>query len=410
MKVSVIIPIYNVEAYLKECLDSIVGQTFSDYEIICVNDCSPDNCVDILEEYKAKYSNIKVITNPKNEGLSYSRNIGLENASGKYVLFVDSDDYIKENTLEVLYSQAEANELEVVYFNKYTIYEGGWAGGRYQEKHFISKDTDICNGREIFIRFMKESCFKSMNAYTQFFLRDFLVKNNIKFYNGIIHEDYLFFFLCAMKAERVLDLNEAYYVYRIRKNSITTEITELHKQSIFITLMEVLAYWRNNKFSKQENAAIKEFARNIYGSCKKYYECTNFKDELSFGEAADQFLYEKMMNNEYIYFTSEEFWKMNFAKKIWIYGAGNVGHEAAVVLERNRIPIEGYLVTDATQNSSSCFGWKVHQFNKLKIDKNDLIIVAMDGKAKIEVQKKLEQKGYMNIICAIKENKLQEEL
>ena len=93
-KISIIIPVYNVEKYLRECLDSCINQTLADIEIICVDDCSPDNSIKILEEYQAKDYRIKIFRHEKNKNLGAARNTGIQNAIGEYVWFVDSDDYI----------------------------------------------------------------------------------------------------------------------------------------------------------------------------------------------------------------------------------------------------------------------------------------------------------------------------
>nr|MCR4662874.1 glycosyltransferase [Endomicrobiaceae bacterium] len=103
-KVSVIVPVYNVEQYLRQCLDSIINQTFKDFECICVNDGSTDNSLTILQEYSKKDNRIKII-NQKNSGSSVSRNNGIKQALGQYVSFVDADDWITDNYLEILYNK-----------------------------------------------------------------------------------------------------------------------------------------------------------------------------------------------------------------------------------------------------------------------------------------------------------------
>ena len=111
-KLSVIIPVYNVEQYLPKCLASVVQQTLKDIEIICVNDGSTDNCLKILEEFKSKDNRIKII-NKENAGLGNARNTGLEEAKGEYISFIDSDDYIDENFFELLYNEAKEDDADV---------------------------------------------------------------------------------------------------------------------------------------------------------------------------------------------------------------------------------------------------------------------------------------------------------
>lgn len=114
-KVSIIIPIFNVEDYLVECLDSVINQTFRNMEIICIDDVSTDNSLNILREYALKDSRIIILQNEHNGGLSYTRNVGLEKASGDYVLFVDSDDRIDENL--ILSVIEKADNVDMVCFD-----------------------------------------------------------------------------------------------------------------------------------------------------------------------------------------------------------------------------------------------------------------------------------------------------
>jgi glycosyltransferase involved in cell wall biosynthesis len=113
-KISVIIPVFNVEKYLRRCVDSVLAQTFRDFEIILVDDCSPDGSPAICEEYAQKDRRITVIHNAKNEGSSQTRKVGLEAAHGDYILFVDSDDWIESNMLELLYNKAIDDDLDMV--------------------------------------------------------------------------------------------------------------------------------------------------------------------------------------------------------------------------------------------------------------------------------------------------------
>ena len=115
MKFSIIVPVYNVEKYLKKCLDSIIDQTYKNYEVIVVNDGSPDNSQAIIEEYKKNYPNKIKAYNKQNGGLSDARNFGLQYTTGDYVIFVDSDDYVKNDMLEVLNNNIKENEDVIGY-------------------------------------------------------------------------------------------------------------------------------------------------------------------------------------------------------------------------------------------------------------------------------------------------------
>lgn len=124
MKVSVIVPVYNVEKYIKKCLDSLVNQTLDGVEIIVVNDGSPDNSQKIIDEYTKKYKNVKSYIK-ENGGLSDARNYGIKKATGEYISFVDSDDYIRNDMLEIMYNYAIKEDLDVVVCDSINVYDNG---------------------------------------------------------------------------------------------------------------------------------------------------------------------------------------------------------------------------------------------------------------------------------------------
>ena len=115
--VSVIIPVYNVERYLPACLDSVLGQTLRDLEVICVDDCSPDRCGEILDRYPEFDDRVQVIHLQENRRQGFARNRGMERATGKYLYFLDSDDAIEPETLEELYELAERENLDAIFFD-----------------------------------------------------------------------------------------------------------------------------------------------------------------------------------------------------------------------------------------------------------------------------------------------------
>ena len=145
--ISVIIPIYNVEKYLRRCLDSVKNQTFPDWEAICVNDGSPDNSAEILEEYAKKDARFKIV-NKENGGLSDARNAGMAVASGKYILYLDSDDFIHPQTMEIAYSLALRDGSDIVSFTYDRIYRP-----QLIVRHVLKMDTDNVVPRRIHKRY-----------------------------------------------------------------------------------------------------------------------------------------------------------------------------------------------------------------------------------------------------------------
>lgn len=213
-KISVIVPIYKVENEIHRCVKSILNQSFKDIEIILVDDGSPDNCPIICDEYAMIDNRVKVI-HKENGGLSDARNYGLLEAKADYVLFVDSDDYIDEKTCEIFYSCID-NNIDIIVADAVKI-EG-------VSKTFITHDhiflNTIVNGKE-FLKAQLKSKKMYMAAWLNLYNREFLIKNNLFFKKGILHEDEQWTPRVFIKAQRVKYINYHFYYYIIREESIT---------------------------------------------------------------------------------------------------------------------------------------------------------------------------------------------
>lgn len=224
-KVSVVIPVYNVEKYLSEALDSIICQSLKDIEIICINDGSTDGGPAILDEYAAKDSRIKVY-HQENRGLGAARNAGLSKTSGEYVYFFDSDDKLEQTALEKLYELAEGEKLDLVLFEGDSFYESEELEEKYANYKALyhrAKDyPDTYSGKDAFIslcsnwEFIVSSCLK-------FHRRGHLVENNLAFPEGIYFEDEIFSVEAVLSAERVRIVKDTYFLRRVRDNSIITD-------------------------------------------------------------------------------------------------------------------------------------------------------------------------------------------
>lgn len=224
-KVSVIIPVYNVEKYLAECLDSVKGQTLWEIEIICVNDGSEDKSREILAKYAEQDMRIHVLDKP-NGGLSSARNAGLKAAEGRYILFLDSDDFLKsEDVLYTLYQKAETEELDQLFFDAEVIFESEEV--RTNNSNYISyykrkkNYAETVSGKELFCRLQSNWDFKP-NACMQLFSREFLNGKRLRFCENILHEDEVFTLECAAFSRRAAYINKVGLIRRIRGNSIMT--------------------------------------------------------------------------------------------------------------------------------------------------------------------------------------------
>lgn len=217
-KLSVIIPVYNVKDYIRECLDSILAQSFDDFEIICVDDGSSDGSLDILNDYKKRDGRIVVI-NKMNEGSGVARNCGLDAAQGEYVYFVDSDDILTENALELAVNEAEKKQTDILIFGAYSLHKGKKRNGCYSAKRFPQKYLKgVFSAKDI-----KKSIFKfPSTAWTKLYKREFLQKNNIKFQEIRIGQDQLLFFHSMIKADRIALLPKNLYIYRRNRTGSAT--------------------------------------------------------------------------------------------------------------------------------------------------------------------------------------------
>ena len=210
VKVSILVPCYNVEKYLKQCLDSIVNQTLKDIEIICINDGSKDSTLEILREYENNDSRVKVISK-KNSGYGASMNIGLETAKGEFVGIVESDDYVELNMFETLYNEAKNNNLDVVRSNFYL----------YNSKNNTHEllDQSWVKHNEIYSPSIDDQTpFEQQpSIWANLYNREFLNKNNIRFLEtpGASYQDTAFTFKVYASAERFKMIEEAFLHYRI---------------------------------------------------------------------------------------------------------------------------------------------------------------------------------------------------
>ncbi|WP_296870337.1 glycosyltransferase [uncultured Methanobrevibacter sp.] len=220
VKVSVIVPVYNVEKYLEECLESIIDQSLRDIEIVCVNDGSTDGSLSILEEYAKLDDRIKIISQ-ENQGLAAARNTGLDNISGDYVYFIDSDDFLELNALEELYNVSVEKSLDFVLFKLINFDD------ETNEFYTISgyempAISDLVGDNVFNHNDLGELNFKmAVSATSKLYNREFINKIGARFPEGLIFEDNVFFWNVLFNAERIYFLQEHFYNRRRHANSIT---------------------------------------------------------------------------------------------------------------------------------------------------------------------------------------------
>lgn len=286
MEFSVIIPCYKVEAYLPECLDSLLNQSFCDWEAIIVDDGSPDRCGEIADEYAQKDSRFKVV-HQQNGGLSAARNTGISLAKGDFVLFLDSDDMLNPDALTIL-SDYISDDTDVISFGSEHFYsdEDGRLVANEAFNHCCRKKYQ--SGIEYLDYFVESRGWGPSAACFYCWRRDFLIREHLLFPVGLLHEDELFVPIALYRAICVITLPEILYRYRMREGSIGHSQSLRHAQDKLYIAKELSVNpgnknWRRIIFNLSRNA-VKDLRGkerfsawllmlNNASTIKDYYHC-----------------------------------------------------------------------------------------------------------------------------------------
>lgn len=277
--VSIIIPIYNVEKYLRRCLDSVLNQTFTDWEAICVNDGSPDNSMEIIKEYAAKDSRFKIV-DKKNGGLSDARNAGMKVATGEYILYLDSDDFIHPQTLEITHFLAKRDDSDIVSFTYDRIYRP-----QLMVRHILGLSTDdVVPGRikkrynpaqvktlvtDNVFEYATESAHNPFNPKRKWLIKHCQVwKNlykkslieNVDFIKGILFEDFPWWSEVMLKNPKVTICPLPLYFYIPNFGGIVLSAKQLKiLQSLCIGIKSSFLLYKDKANSYQMKQWSKKF-------------------------------------------------------------------------------------------------------------------------------------------------------
>ncbi len=257
-KVSVIVPVYNTAPYLREAVGSVMHQTLSEIEIICVDDGSTDNSLEILKELAEQDSRI-IVTHQTNLGQSVARNTAMQYANGKYIYFMDSDDVLETEALSQCYEYCECHNLDFCFFDGDIMLEEGahplaWD---YHRTSQYSENT-VYNGSEIFAQLIS-TCTHRAVPWLWLVRKDYINNIGLSFYPGIIHEDELYSVLLCLQANRVGCLKRSFVKHRVRANSTMGKKYSLRNVSCYLTVIDELQ--RFAKSNPQHEDVIKKYSR-----------------------------------------------------------------------------------------------------------------------------------------------------
>lgn len=220
--ISIIIPVYNVEKYISECLDSILVANCFTGEVICINDGSTDNSNNILEQYAQQYPNIKHLSQ-QNQGIGATRNNGLDIATGKYIFFIDSDDTLAPHAIETLCKSVD--DEDIVYFDIINQNDKGEIILRPWSKTIPVKNV---SGKDYYEHYYNGN----VTVWSGIYKKSFLEQNNLRFLPNVYYEDELFTIQALCFAKNVSTIQESIYIYRRHSSSITGSFTMKHERSL----------------------------------------------------------------------------------------------------------------------------------------------------------------------------------
>lgn len=238
-KLSVIVPVYNVERYLNRCVDSILKQDYEDFELILINDGSPDNCGSICEEYAKRDHRIRVI-HQENKGLAETRNVGIKNAGGKYISFIDSDDYIVQGTYSHCMSIIDGYNADILCFQHIDIYDNRLVE---KEDYTLSPEIKLFSTQEALDALLYPN-------YIDVITCNKIIKKElftgIKYPTGMLYEDMFTTYKYIAKAQKIVSTNQKFYVYCHREGSIGTQKYSTRSLDLSKAVLETYTFVKNN--------------------------------------------------------------------------------------------------------------------------------------------------------------------
>ena len=279
-KISIVLPVCNVEMYLRECLDSILAQTYTNFEVICVNDGSEDSSLDILLEYKVKDRRVRII-NQENSGLSIARNVGIKNATGDYICFVDSDDTLVLDALEILKHTIEKERYQIITYENNVIYESYEMFQKENKDAYYTVNNNyshINNGRRLFCEKMNNNDFVE-SAWLMLISRKWLVSQDIEFEPYAFFEDSIFSLECYFACDSIKHINKKLYNYRVRENSIMTKkFTYKHAYYRLWQIRECFRIFFSYAKNDSEKIAISKYALQCVVSARYAFSKLDLSD------------------------------------------------------------------------------------------------------------------------------------
>ena len=305
-KVSVIVPVYNVEKYLEKCLLSLVNQTLEDIEILVVNDGSPDHSQDIIDRFKKEYPKKIVSLIKPNGGLSDARNYGIKHAKAPYIGFVDGDDYVDVSMFEKMYNKAISEDFDLVVCNLNYVYDYDVIP---TSSNVLEDTTDI---KKVMLDIYP-------TAWNKIYKKDFIIDRKLEFKKGVWFEDVEFIYRVLPYVKSIGVVKECFYEYVQREGAISKTYDERLYHYID-NFNGIVKYYKDNKiYNKYHNELEYAYVRYIYGTFIKQamnYDKDNFLKAIDNAKKNVKKHFPKYRHNKYFYKNLKGLYMVLFNKLI----------------------------------------------------------------------------------------------
>lgn len=361
IKVSIIIPVYNVEQYVDECLNSIIGQTEKDIEILCVDDFSTDGSLKHIEQFVIADKRVHVFRNQVHSGQAYSRNIGLDAASGDYIFFVDADDYIENRTVEEMYNTIIADGLDMLFCDMEVI-SGNCNDEQSNIRRYRQKAYENNSGRILFQQ-MVENQDMWGSACGVLFRRSFLREHQLKFREGILHEDIPFIFKATILSRKAGCINYRYYRYAQRSGSTMhgDNIAERLEGLVIAYLDMLVFWWEQSEKTIEITHSIHKYIGLYYRSILGLYAQSNMNDIKNpvLLHLDSNGFFDKKFSEMRAVVLANDLETIRCSNHVVIYGAGDMAKRILNYLRLKGIYVDAFAVTKAENNRSEINGIQV---------------------------------------------------
>ncbi len=398
VKVSIIIPVYNAQNFLSDCLESLIGQTLKELEIICINDGSTDKSIEILRKYHKIDPRIKVISNSCNMGQPTSRNIGINMARGKYIQFVDADDYIDKNTVEDLFKLAEEKSADMCYMGMHMHME--------DELDYKAVPISICgqypnvySGKEL-LQILTENHEFFYYTCSVFYRSSFLIENELLYRELVSGQGGNFIPRCLCKAKRVIVCNTKYYHYRVHNASITHS-EKAQKELLLGKIMryvDILQNFAEDQHSTEMEIFLDETYKKLIGGIQGLTNDEKIEMERRMPSNFAKHIFHVLCKEgqDYkIYLSKEMISKIKEKRYAIIYGTGYASKDMIELMQKYEIEILGFAVTKRKKDRTCLFGHHIYEIQELIQYKNNaIVLVAADRKYNQEIQEILVETGF----------------